>query len=166
MTHDLVRRLQQLDVVYREPVVLKNAGVSDTYIDIKKACGHPDVLRSLCDLLWERMDKSVTCIAAAGYGGLSLASVLSVQQGVYLTLVRDEQKKHGKGGWIDGYVPNEHDRITIVDDVFTTCGSLRKMIRVLKPTKARILGCCVVVKRGDGELNVPLTYLLTSEELL
>ena len=67
-----------------------------------------------------------------------------------LTLVRDEPKKHGKGGWIDGYVPNEQDKVVLVDDVFTTGGSLRKLIKILEPTKAEIIGVYVVVKRGEG----------------
>ncbi len=166
MTNELVNLLKQLDIICREPVNLKNAGYSDFYVDVKKAYGYPDALNQISNELWERIDKNATCIATAGYGGLSPATVISSRHGLYLTLVRDEPKKHGKGGWIDGYVPNERDRVAIVDDVFTTGGSLRKIIEVLEPTGTEIVGCYVVCKRGEGKLQVPVTYLLTPEELL
>lgn len=166
MTSELIRILKQLDIVYQKPVNLKNAGASNFYIDVKKAYGYPDALDSISDELWKRIDKRVTCIATAGYGGLCPSTIISSRHNRHLILVRDEPKKHGKGGWIDGYIPNEQDKIAIVDDVFTTGGSLRKIIEALEPTGAEILGCYVVVKRGDGDLQVPLTYLLTSEELL
>ena len=56
--------------------------------------------------------------------------------------------------------------VVLVDDVFTTGGSLRKMIEVIRSTGAEILGCYVVVKRGEGELEVPLHYLFVAEDLL
>lgn len=166
MNDELIRKLKQLDIIYSGPVNLKNAGASDFYVDIKKAYGYPDVLNKVSDELWKKIDKEVTCIATAGYGGLSPATVISSKHNLYLALVRDEQKKHGRRGWIDGYVPNEQDRVAIVDDVFTTGGSLRKIVGILEPTGAEIVGCYVVVKRGDGEIQVPVTYLLTLEELL
>ncbi len=166
MKDELIRRLKELDVIRRELVDLKHAGRSDYYVDIKKAYGYPDVLNLICGSLWEVIDKRTTCIAAGGYGGVSPATILSKEYDLKLTLIRDEPKKHGKGGWIDGHVPTKQDRVSIIDDVFTTGGSLKKNINVIKPTGAEILGCHVVVKRGEGKLEVPFSYLLTAEDLL
>ena len=126
MVSELIIKLKQLDIICREPVNLKNAGASEFYIDIKKAYGYPEVLRSISSELWKIMDKRATCVATAGYGGLSPSTILSSRHNLNLILVRDEPKKHGKGGWIDGYVPKEQDKIAIIDDVFTTGGSLKK----------------------------------------
>jgi len=166
MENDLVQVLKPLEIMLREPITLASGATSDFYMDVKKAYGHPKALNMIAERLWERMDKRATCIATAGYGGLSPATVISSRHNLNLTLVRDEPKKHGRGGWIDGYVPNEQDKVVLVDDVFTTGGSLRKLIKILEPTKAEIIGVYVVVKRGEGNLSVPLTYLLTPEEFL
>ena len=120
MAHELVQLLRQLDIIHRDPVNLKNAGASGVYVDIKKAYGYPVALSWISEDLFEAIDKTATCIAAAGYGGLPPAAEISSQHNLYLTLVRDEPKKHGTARWIDGYIPTNKDRIAVVDDVFTT----------------------------------------------
>jgi orotate phosphoribosyltransferase len=166
MRNDLVQILKPLEIILREPITLASGVTSDFYVDIKKAYGYPKALNIIAEELWERIDKRTTCIATAGYGGLSPATVISSRHNLNLTLVRDEPKKHGKGGWIDGYVPSKQDKVVLIDDVFTTGGSLRKLIKILEPTRAEIIGAYVVVKRGEGDLSVPLTYLLTPEDFL
>ncbi|MAG78058.1 hypothetical protein CL616_01705 [archaeon] len=162
----LVRLLKQIDIIDRNPVDLKNAGSSDFYVNVKKAYGYPKTVNEISEELWRIMRRDVTCIAASGYGGLSPATAISLKHNLNLALVRDEAKGYGRNGLIDGYVPDEQDRIAIVDDVFTTGGTLKDIMRILEPTRAEIVGCYVVVKRGEGELSVPLNYLLDFEELL
>jgi orotate phosphoribosyltransferase len=166
MNDTLITSLKKLDIVYREPVNLKNAGASDFYVDVKKAYGYPEALSIISDKLLEKIDKRATCIATAGYGGLSPATAISLIKGLKLVLVRDEPKKHGMGGWIDGYVPDENDKVAIFDDVLTTGGSLKKIIEVIKSTRAEVVGCYVVVKRGEAVLPFHVEHLLKPEDLV
>jgi len=162
----LIQKLKKLDVIYREPVELKHAGISDFYVDIKKAYGYSDVLNLIADCLWEIMDKRTTCIAAMGYGGVSPASVIVAKHGLRLTLIREEEKKHGKGGFVDGYIPAEEDYVSIIDDVGTTGKSLRKVANVIRQYRSHITGAYVVVKRGDFDLDIPFKWLFTVDEVV
>ena len=166
MIEHIILKLKQLEVIQQEPVHLKHAGLANYYIDIKKAYGDPEVLCLLSDCLWHNMDKNTTCVAAAGYGGLPLATNIATQHKLYLTLVRNEPKEHGRNILIDGHVPNHEDKVAIVDDVFTTGESLRQIVEAIRPTEAEILGCYVVVKRGEGSIDVPLYAILTNNDLL
>ena len=42
MSSELIKILKQLDIIYQKPVNLKNAGVSDFYVDVKKAYRYPE----------------------------------------------------------------------------------------------------------------------------
>jgi orotate phosphoribosyltransferase len=90
---------------------------------------------------------------------------LSLRRNLRLCLIREAPKTHGKGGFIDGYVPTEQDRLVLVDGVFTAGSSFRKILVALTPTKANVLGCYAVVKRREGELPVPVYHLFTAEDL-
>ena len=163
---ELIQILKQLQVVEKGTVQLKNAGSSEYYVNIKKAYGNPELMFLLCKNLREKMPREVTCFAGSGHGGIPLATRMSGLYTKNLTLVRDGAKEHGMSDLIDGYVPASKDKVAIVDDVFSTGGSLRKIIETLAPTGAEIVGCYVIVKRGEGQLPVPLEYLLKVEDLL
>ena len=166
MQDDLIARLKQLQIVQRGEVQLSHAGSSDYYIDIKKAYGDADAFELMDKSLAVNIPQRTNCIAASGYGGVPLAGALSVLYQRNLSLVRVEHKEHGLLKSIDGYVPSEGDRIAIVDDVLTTGRTLQKVIDIIAPTGAEIVGCYVFVKRGEAQLSVPVKSLLQVEDLL
>lgn len=162
----LIQRLNEIDVVRNEKVKLKHAGAAHFYFDIKKAYGYPDVLDLMCKCIIRKIPKGVTAVAAAGYGGIPLAAAISKEYNLHLILVREEAKSHGRAVQIEGYIPSRKDSVIIVDDVFSTGKSLEKIIRVLRPSGAKIDGSIVVVKRGTGEISIPCGYVLNDGALL
>ena len=160
----LIEKLNQLDVLERQKVILKSKKISDFYIDIKKAYGFPEILNEITDRLYALIPKEANCIASSDYGGLPLATAISSKYGLNLTLIRNKKKNHGLNKLIDGYIPNPKDKIAIVDDVMTTGTSLKKIIKIIKPTKAKILGCYVVVNRGKADLKYPLHWLFEAKD--
>ncbi|MBI4141197.1 hypothetical protein HY485_05160 [Candidatus Woesearchaeota archaeon] len=168
--HTLVASLKEIGVIHHGTVNLSHAGQSDIYFNIKKAYGHPGALNIICEALWSLILKHTpygpTCLAAIGYGGITPASVLSQQHYRNLILVRNELKQHGLQQHIEGYKPNNTDLVAIIDDVCTTSGTLQKAVDIIQQTGARVTGCYVVLKRGEGKLSVPLRYILTPEDLL
>jgi len=166
MESELISILKKIDIISYGQIELANAGSSNVYVDIKKAYGKSYALNLIADELASKLDRNTNCIATLGYGGISPASVICARYSLNLILIRDEQKDHRKNEFIEGYIPSEKDRITIIDDVFTTGESIRKIIKILEPTKARIVGSCVVVKRSNVNPEFQLKYLTTLEELI
>lgn len=167
MSHEsLVNRLRQAEILSYEPVTLRSGETSDFYADIKKAYGNPELLAAMAKATVDNLNPQTTCIAAAGYGGIPLGVAVSQISGLPLTLVRDSEKNHGRGGLIDGYVPQSHDIISIVDDVFTSGGSLRQTMANLKITNAVVVGCHVIVARGEtADFGLPVSFILKSNDL-
>lgn len=161
----LIQRLKEISVVENRQITLKNAGKSNLYVNIKKAYGYPDILRKITHLMHRRIDRTATTMAAQGYGAIPLATKLSTDYNLKLTLVRERQKDHGIQDLLEGYIPTKEDKVFIVDDVFTSGTSIQEVIDALKPTKATIIGYGVVVKRGTGPLETSLHYLMTLEDL-
>lgn len=172
--YTLIARLKEIGIVQKRNVTLVNAGQSDTYFDVKSAYGDPAVMQMIVDEIWNliqkditEQNKNVTVIAATdGVGGIPLASVLSIDCGRKLTIVREEQKKHGLEKQIEGYCTKKGDIIALVDDVCTTGGTLQKAADIIQATGAEVLGAYVLIKRGNVKLSVPFRYVMTAEELL
>lgn len=169
MREELIQVLKAKGLLYsEEPIELKHGIKTRYYYDVKAAVGNPSALDLLAENLWKIMDKGTTCVADGGYGGVPLGTALELKYNLKHCMVRNKPKQHGKGGWIDGYVPTKEDKVAIIDDVATTGGSLNDIIKVIEPTGAEILGCYVVVKRGDAVLKHPYTlkWVLTADDLL
>jgi len=163
MKEKLMKRLNEIGVIYIEPVKLKHIPTSKYYVDIKAAYGYPDIMSMIVEEMWIIMDRKSNCIAAAGYGGVPLASVLGSIHDLKVSFVRDKPKGHGKGGMIDGYVPTKKDYVAIIDDILTTGGSLEEITEIIEPL-TNITEYAVVVKRGDFDSKYPLKYLFEAKE--
>ncbi len=168
---DLIEKLRKIDIVEKNPVLLKHAGDNNVYFDVKKAYGDPEALEMIADEMAGGILSDTTVVAGSGYGGLPLASVIAVKRKLKLALVREEPKKWGLNKYIDGYVPSKDDRVAVVDDVRTTGRSLREVIERIEKTGAYVNGCYVVVDRKEWEyigLSMPISvcYLFKSEDLL
>lgn len=163
----LSEMLRNADLIYREPVTLRSGEVSDYYADIKKAYGDPKILAEIAQETLEAIDEKTTCLAASGYGGVPLGVAVSQLSGLPLSLVRDTQKNHGKKGMIDGYKPTPKDKVSLLDDVFTTGGSLMETAVTLQTTGAQVISCHVIVSRGDVQaFDFPVTYLFKPQDLI
>ncbi|MBI4147578.1 orotate phosphoribosyltransferase [Candidatus Woesearchaeota archaeon] len=165
MQKDLIARLKYLQIVHHGEVELSHGGASHYYIDLKKAYGNAEAFYLLAKRIGEKIPNKVSCIAGGGYGGLPLAAAVSTLYLRDLSLVRDEPKDHGIKRIIEGHVPTKEDKVAIVDDVFTTGKSLQKIIDIITPTRAEIVGCYVLVKRAEGQISVPVESLLRIEDL-
>ena len=154
------------DAIVYGDFLLSSGNKADFYVNIKKIYGNPAALRILENEFWNITDKNATCIAANGYGGIPPAAVISATHHLAMSVVREQVKDHGLQNIIEGYVPTAQDKIIIIDDVLSTGKTLQSMITTLRPTGATILAAYVVVQRGDGAVDIPVTSLFKVEEIL
>ncbi len=162
----LVQKLRKIGLIHKEPVKLRSGISASFYCDIKKAYGYPEILTMIAEEVIKLLPKKTTCIAASGYGGLPLGAVVASRAKLHFTAVRDNPKKHGKGGVLDGYIPTKKDEVVIVDDVLTTGSSIRATLEGLATLKIKTIGAVVVVKREEVILPLPYTWVFTLEEVL
>ena len=164
--NNLIKRLRDIGVVYKEKVTLRSGETSDFYCDIKKAFGYPDILNALADEVKKILPKSVTCIAASGYGGLPLAAAVASKFNLKFVAVRSTPKNHGKGGLIDGYIPNKADTVVIVDDVLTSGSSIKETLAALKSIGVKVHSAAIVIRRSSPALTIPYTYVFMIDEIV
>ena len=153
---NLIKGLKNKNVLKFGEFTLRSGIKSNYYCDIKEALGDPDLLLKMASGLIRIVPRNTTCIAGAGYGGITLASLVSYRLKLPLTLVRNEAKNYGTKKIIDGYLPNNKDKICIVDDVFTTGSSIEDIKEKLATTKAKFARPVVVLNRSNDKKIISL----------
>jgi len=139
---------------------------ANIYFDLKESFGNPELLNCIANSLYGLVNIKPDFIAARGLGGITLATAISLRQGINLTLIRDKQKVYGMRKIVEGYVPKKGDLGIIVDDVFTTGQNLLKSVHEIWRTGAGVSGVYVILKRNPFEVGIPVKHLYTLDELL
>lgn len=145
---NLLEKLKESGVIKEGDFVLKGGEKSNLYFDIKKAYGNPTLFKEILSEVSKLIPKEATCIAGSGNGGIPLATALSLETNKKLSIVRDVEKNHGTRQMIDGYIPQDSDKVVVVDDVLTSGTSLRNTIKNLGDVT--IIKCVVILKRGEA----------------
>ena len=104
--------------------------------------------------------------------GVALVSALDSRM-VNGLIVRKEAKGHGTQAWIEGPLPKEGTKITVLEDVITTGGSAIKAVKRLRDAGYEVNRVISIVDRQeDGEADtamklagLELVSLFTLKEL-
>lgn len=115
-------------------------------------------------------------IFTSAYKGILFSSAIlfSSNREMNIGYFRKEIKEWGDESYIIGKVPDNKDRVFIVDDVFTSGKSIIEISSFLKIKGAIITGIQVIINRGDKEAHnsvkkqtgVSVKYLLDHQEVL
>lgn len=162
----LLDKLRVLGVIINGPHILRSGANTNIDCDIKKAYGYPDVFSEIVDEVSKKLHWRTTCVAGLGHGGIPLATAVALHCKLKSCMVRIEPKSYALADPIGGYIPGPGDVVAIVDDVFTSGGSIRDTLNVLATTGAQFTDAVVIVNRGDKRLSpVPLRYIFKLAEL-
>ena len=168
------------DIIEYEPVELAHGKISDYYVGIKEAYGYPGILQKFANYVVLSLGLEInnfSCVVGSGYGGVPLATAvfsrLSLLWNIKLSMFRDNPKEHGKPSMFDGYPLkklNRNKKIIIVDDVFTTGESIRKIIEALLSEGFEVGKIFVICNRSGIKKpminGIEIEYLFTVEKLM
>jgi orotate phosphoribosyltransferase len=144
----LIRTLREKKILKYGVFTLRSGQRSSYYCDIKEALGHPKILSKIIKELVLLVPHTATCIAGSGYGGITLASLVAFKMSLPLVLVRERVKDHGTKKMVDAYVPGRKDTVCVIDDVFTTGGSIQETKEKLRVLGVKFCQPVVVLNRS------------------
>jgi orotate phosphoribosyltransferase len=152
--------------VRRGNFTLKGGATSDYYLDLRSLYGDPKTLKMIGQTMVQHLPKNTTCIAASGYGGIPLGTIISQIAKIPLVLVRNESKGHGLADAIIGYRPTAKDRIVIVDDICTSGTSISDTMKILAGCKPKSVSALVLVQRGQSRNKISLKRVFAIGDII
>lgn len=135
----------------------------------------PDLLREVAVLMVRNLDlDDVDRIVVAEAMGIHIGVTLSMMTGIPLTIVRKRKYElpgelalHQTTGYSKGELYlngiSRGDRVVIVDDVFSTGGTMKALLRGLDLIGADVVDVLVVIKRGECDIGRPYKHLVEIE---
>ena len=175
MKEELLELLKK-DAYKKGEFTLSSGKTSEHYVNCKPVTlsGRGLTLASLLMLMYVETDvvAGLTLGADPLVSGVSLVSALD-RRLVNGLIVRKEAKGHGTQAWIEGPLPKEGTKITVLEDVITTGGSAIKAVKRLRDAGYEVNKVVSIVDRQeDGEADtamklagLKLVSLFTLKEL-
>ena len=153
---------------------LSSGKKSDHYVNCKPVTltGRGLTLTSL--LMLKEVNTSIVGGLTLGadplVSGVALLAALDSRV-VNALIVRKEPKGHGTQAWIEGLLPKEGSRVTVLEDVTTTGGSSLKAVEKLRDAGFVVERVVTLVDRQEGaydlmkDNNLELVSIFTLEDL-
>ena len=145
--------LLKRDAYKKGEFTLSSGQTSNHYVNCKPVTlsGRGLTLASLLMLKYVETDvvAGLTLGADPLVSGVALVSALDKRL-VNGLIVRKEAKGHGTQAWIEGPLPKEGTKITVLEDVTTTGGSAIKAVEKLRDAGYVVNRVVTIIDRQDG----------------
>lgn len=168
----LLSLLEECGAVQYGSFVLSSGKKSDYYVDVKRACSVPSVLKEIASMMSDIISGiDVDWVAGVELGAVPIATAVSLETGLPMIMIRKQAKEHGIKDLIVGDL-QAGDRIVLVEDVTTTGGSVVKGIEAIRSAGGVIETVVAVVDREEGasenleNQDVRLLSLVSAAQLL
>ncbi len=135
----------------------------------------PALLRDVAAAMIRVMDlNNVDKIVVVEAMGIHIGSVLSTMTDIPMTVMRKrvynlphEVPVHQTTGYSKGelYLNGVYkgDRVVIIDDVISTGGTMRALLKALGIAGAEVVDVCIAIQRGDADIGRPYKSLVKIE---
>ena len=152
---DALFELLKRDAYRQGEFTLSSGKTSEHYLNCKPVTLSGKGLVLIGYSLWELVERDSVAVAGLTLGadplvaGVSLVSALDSRM-VNGLIVRKEPKGHGTEAWIEGPLPPEGTKITVLEDVVTTGGSAIKAVEKLRDAGYVVERVVSIVDRQEG----------------
>ena len=163
---------------YRHGEFTLSSGVkSEHYVNCKPVTLNGKGLALSSLLMFDCLEKGVVAVGGLTLGADPLVSgvamaACSYDREINALIVRKEPKGHGTQAWIEGPMPPEGSKVTVLEDVVTSGGSAIKAAQKLRDAGYVVDRVVSIVDRQEGgkdamlKVGLELRSLFTLDELL
>lgn len=157
-----------------EEFTLKSGEKSNFYINLKDIVRYPKLLSAITVYMAENIKRKYSSlenlyIAGIPYGGISLATNISILLGIPQLTIRKEAKTYGTKKIIEG-LPIDNTKpinLILIEDVISSGTSVTETINILKSYKQiHIVDILSIVYRGESHSEYHFKYIFRKDDLL
>lgn len=149
----VILKLYEIGAIKLDNITIKCGAVSPIYFDLRMIISHPDILRSIAHLTWQ---KTKTCtfnhLCGVPYTALPIATAIALVHDTSMVMRRKELKSYGTKKLIEGCFKSG-DTCLVIEDVITTGSSILETCQVLENEGLRINNIVVFIDREQGGMD-------------
>jgi orotate phosphoribosyltransferase len=150
--------LKELGVLQTGHFRLTSGRHSDRYMQCARLFEHPSESEDLCARLagaFLRGGTSVDTVAGPALGGVIMAYEVARALGARNIFA---ERENGVMSLRRGFKVEKGERVLIVEDVVTTGGSVKEVVKIIRETGAAVVGIGAIVDRSGGGVDFGVDF--------
>jgi orotate phosphoribosyltransferase len=158
---EVLEVLERRKAVMRGHFRLSSGRHSDLFVQKFRVFEHPRLTQTLGEAIADRFDRDFEVVASPALGAIVLgfATALAADARMVFAERVDNDLEFRRG-----FLLASRERVLVVEDVITTGGSARDVVRLVRSAGATPIGVGALIDRGDParrvDYGVPLEALL------
>jgi len=161
MLEEIPEILKESGSILQGRFTLRSGEKSNIKIELEKTFGNPYYRYIISQSMCRKLDQEeVTSIISPGGAADVLANIVASNFGLLLSKVTRNLKGDILGINLNYHTPSKKDIYTIIEDVASTGGSMKRVYDLLTPTGAKVKQGLVVVLRQDIANKIELPFNL------
>ncbi len=147
----VVEILEKTNALRRGHFLLTSGRHSDLYIQCAQVLQYPRYTEEICGRLAEQFkNDGVDMVIGPATGGIIMAYEVARQLGTSAIFA---ERENGKMTLRRDFVIPEGAKVLVAEDVITTGGSVREVMKLVRGQKGVVAGVAVLVDRSNGEID-------------
>lgn len=132
--------------------VLSSGRHSRNYFQCAKVLQHPEYLTAFSIMIADEFEKyEPDVVISPAIGGIVLGTEVGTQLGSRTIFAERENREMVIRR---GFSINPGEKVLIVEDVITTGGSVKEVVKIIEKMKGEIIGVGVLVDRSNGTVKI------------
>lgn len=160
---EVIAILKEKEAMLEGHFLLTSGRHSDKYMQCAKLFQYADVSEKICkDLAESFAGTDIDIVVGPAIGGIIMAYEMGRQLGVKNIFA---ERENGQMTLRRGFAVEKGMKALVCEDVVTTGGSVKEVIKLLKDAGAEVVGVGSVVDRSNGKVDfgVPFHAVLSME---
>ncbi len=146
-------QIKAIQLSPQKPFTWASGRKSPIYCDNRLTLSYPEIRTQIKNAFVEKIKglPGINLIAGVATAGIPHASIAADALELPLVYVRSKPKSHGKQNLIEGRIPEQKNRVMVIEDLISTGGSSLKAVEALRTAGADVLGVMAVFTYGLDE---------------
>lgn len=157
---DILQTLESCKVLLHGHFQLTSGKHSDSYMQCARLFEHPQQSKALCTALAEQIEKinlgKIDLVVGPAIGGIIMAYQMAECLGV--NNIFAERDQQGVMTFRRGFEVQKGQRVLVCEDVVTTGGSVKEVLKLLVEAGAEIVAVASIVDRSAGQANFGVPF--------
>ncbi len=130
----------------------------DVYVEKFRILQWPDVTGPLCEMIADHFRGKTNLLAGPTTGGIILSYETARHLGLRSIIAERKDEGSEEREFKRGFEIGPGDNVLVVDDVLTTGGSIREVIKAVRDRGATVAGVGVLVDRTAGSIDFGVPF--------